>query len=77
MIRVQRAAASSPNFYDEIAQAVVELIGLDYALVLLRKEDDWEVVSRYATPDAPRMEFSRTVLNRVCTEKQTFYQATG
>jgi adenylate cyclase len=77
VIRVQRATAGSPNFYNEIAQAVVDLVGLDYALVMLRKGDDWEVVSRYATPDAPPMEFSRTVLNRVLAEKQTFYQAKG
>jgi hypothetical protein len=77
VISVQRATAGSPNFYQEIAQAVVDLIGLDYALVLLKKGDDWAVVSRYATPDAPPLGFSRTVLNRVLTEKQTFYQARG
>jgi adenylate cyclase len=77
VITVQRAAAGSPNFYNEIARAVVELIGLDYALVMLRKGDDWDVVSRYAAPDAPRLEFSRTVLDRLIAEKRTFYQASG
>jgi len=77
VIHVQKAAAGSPNFYHEIAQAVVELIGLDYALVLLRRGDGWEVVARHAQPDAPRLEFSQTVLSLVCTEKRTFYQALG
>ncbi len=38
LIGVQRAAASSPDFFAETAQAVVELIGLDSGLVLLRRE---------------------------------------
>jgi adenylate cyclase len=74
VVSVQRAAAGSPNFYSEIAQAVVDLIGLDYALILLRKQGDWEIVARAAGPDAPRMEYSRTVLGRVLAEKQTFFQ---
>jgi adenylate cyclase len=74
VVNVQRAAAGSPNFYNEIAQAVVDLIGLDYALILLRRNDGWEIVARCATPDAPRLEYSRTVLNRVVAEKRTFYQ---
>jgi adenylate cyclase len=74
VVNVQRAAAGSPNFYNEIAQAVIDLIGLDYALILLHKQDEWEIVARAATPDAPRMEYSRTVLSRVVAEKRTFYQ---
>jgi adenylate cyclase len=77
VIAVQRAAASSPNFYDEIARAVVELVGLDYAMVLLRSGPDWNIVSRYGTPDAPPMTVSQTVLHRVRLEKRTFYQASG
>ena len=36
VISVQRAAAGSAEFYEETAQAVVQLVGLDGAQVLLR-----------------------------------------
>ncbi len=80
VVAIQRSAACSSEFYEEIARAVVELIGLDYGLVLLRQHgcDDWKAVSRFATPtNALRMDFSRTVLERVCRERRTFYQASG
>ena len=44
LIGVQRAAASSPDFFAQTARAVVELIGLDCGLVLLRHQDDWDPV---------------------------------
>ena len=47
LVGVQRAAASSPDFFAETARAVVELIGLDSGLVLLRREDDWEPLACY------------------------------
>ncbi len=37
LVTVQRSAASSPEFYAETARAVIELIGLDFGLVLLRR----------------------------------------
>jgi adenylate cyclase len=77
VINVQRAAASSSNFYDEIARAVVELIGLDFAMVMLRKGKEWDIVSSHAAPDAPPFTFSRTILDRVCLDRQTFYQTAG
>jgi adenylate cyclase len=74
LIAVQRSAASSPGFYDEAARAVVELIGLDYGTVLLRKGDGWEVVARHGTNPSRGAEFSRTVLGFVGEERRTFYQ---
>ena len=38
LVGVQRAAASSPDFFAETARAVVELIGLDSGLVFLRRD---------------------------------------
>jgi adenylate cyclase len=77
VISVQRAAAGSSEFYEEIARAVVELIGLDRGLVLLRRGGGWEPVAEHPPNVTPRTEFSRTVLAQVCKERRTFYQATG
>ena len=76
VLSVQRAAACSTEFYQEIARAVVELIGLDYGLVLLRKDDreQWQVAGRHETAGVPGSDFSRTILGCVCRERRTFYQ---
>jgi adenylate cyclase len=76
-IAVQRAAAGSPEFYGETAKAVVELVGLDRGLVLLRHQDQWLVQARYPDEggEVPGREFSRTILERVREERRTFYQS--
>src|SRR5262249_3386934 len=68
------SAASSNDFYAETARAVVDLIGLNRGLVLLRHDDDWEVVARFGTDPTGGAEFSRTVLDLVRDERQTFFQ---
>jgi signal transduction histidine kinase/CheY-like chemotaxis protein len=76
VIAVQRAAADSPAFYGRTARALVDLVGLDRGLVLLRRGEAWEVVAR--APDeggGPRQDFSDTILRRVVAERRTFYLA--
>jgi adenylate cyclase len=74
LVTVQRSAASSKDFYVETARAVVDLIGLDRGLVLLRHDDDWEVVARFGIDPTRGAEFSRTVLDFVRDERRTFFQ---
>jgi adenylate cyclase len=74
VIAVQRAAASSEAFYRETARAVVELVGLDFGLVLMRRDGDWRVVERHPPQAESAVAFSRTILERVCQEKRTFFQ---
>jgi adenylate cyclase len=74
-ITVQKAAAGSPEFYDQTAQAVVELVGLDRGLVLLRRQGRWMVQARYPDKDILGREFSATVLDRVERERRTFFQS--
>ncbi len=76
VIAVQRAAAGSPEFYQQTARAVVTLVGLDRGLVLLRRDGRWMVQARY--PDEPRpfgREFSMTTLERVERERRTLFQS--
>ena len=74
LIGVQRAAASSPDFFAETARAVVELIGLDCGLVLLRRQDGWEPVACYPPHDDAKSQFSRYILQTVMSQRRTFYQ---
>src|SRR6185437_10849644 len=76
VIAVQRAAAGSPEFYQQTARAVVTLVGLDRGLVLLRREGRWIVQARYPE-DAARSgrEYSLTTLERVVQERHTLFQS--
>src|SRR5262249_12888194 len=72
---VQQATPGSPEFYEQTARALVDLIGLDRGLVLLRKAEVWKVVARAARDEAELgREFSTTILRRVVAERRTFYQ---
>ncbi len=74
VITVQRAATASEEFYRETARAVVDLVGLDVALILMRQGDTWQVVTRHPEHAPEVGEFSRTILDRVYREKRTFFQ---
>jgi adenylate cyclase len=75
LVGVQRAAASSPDFFADTARAVVELIGLDSGLVLLRRNDDWAPLACHPPHDDAESQFSRWILDTVVRERRTFYHA--
>ena len=75
LIGVQRAAASSPDFFAQTARAVVELIGLDSGFVLLRRDGDWDPLACYPPQEGAGSSFSRWILETVVRERRTFYQS--
>jgi adenylate cyclase len=74
LLTVQRSAAGSSAFYAETARAVVELVGLDRGLVLLRRKDNWEPVASYSSATGNSRQFSHRVLTEVQRERRTFFQ---
>ena len=60
LLSVQKAAAGSREFYAETAAAVVELVGMDRGLVILRERDEWQVVASHMTrrPSGSRVRMS-------------------
>src|SRR5262245_31506134 len=76
VIVVQRAAAGSQEFYQQTAQAMIDLVGLDRALVLLRHGDAWKVAARaFRDEGGPGREVSGAVVRHVVAERRTFYQS--
>lgn len=72
LVNIQKAAPGSDAFYEQTARAIVDLIGLDCGLVLLRTEKDWRILSGHAaTPDVS-LHFSRTILQNVVDQRRTF-----
>lgn len=47
LVTVQRSAATSSEFYFQTARAVVELVGFDSGLVVLRRGASWEVAAEH------------------------------
>jgi adenylate cyclase len=73
-IRAQQQATNSAEFYAQIARTLVELVGLDLGMVLLRRDWTWEVVARHAADQACSAQFSPALLSHVIAERRTFYQ---
>jgi adenylate cyclase len=73
---VLQAAASSSDFFQRAAQAVVDIVGLHTGRVLLLENGRWELVATRAARNVPLKQDwqpSRTVLNRVREEKRTIW----
>ena len=75
VITVQRAAVGSPEFYRQTAQALVDLVGLDRGMVLLLRDQKWEVAATHDPECAEERSFSQTILSQVLNERRTFYQS--
>ncbi|MCP4174327.1 MAG: adenylate/guanylate cyclase domain-containing protein [Fuerstiella sp.] len=72
LIAVQRSVAGSTDFYREIADAAVELIGLDYGLVLLLNDGTWSCVAANGIEKVAAT-WSQTVIQQTIQERRTFY----
>lgn len=70
LLHVQQSAAGSNEFFAETARAIVELIGLDRGLVLLRHEGDWRIEAEYGET-GNTIGFSRTIVQSVLHRKQS------
>lgn len=75
LLGVQRGAAGSSEYYADTARAVVELVGLDRGLVLLRRQHVWEVVASHSASGNDNRQFSQRVLLQVKSERRTFFQS--
>jgi adenylate cyclase len=75
LVSVQKAAASSPDFFQEVARAVVELVGLDCGMILWRTDENWSLLAAFSRgPLDTKQDFSKAILDRVLRERLTFFQ---
>lgn len=73
LLSMQRSAAGSVEFYQETAQAMVDLIGLNRGMVVLRQDGHWKVVAAAIEAGRDTLPFSKTVLEMVLQQKNTVY----
>ncbi len=74
LVLVQQAAATSEAFLDATARAVVELVGLDSGMVLLRQAAGWQVGASFPALPEGGSQFSSTVLNEVLRLQRTVFR---
>jgi adenylate cyclase len=74
LLAVQKSAAGSSAFYEETARAVVDLVGLDRGLVIVKKESTWDVAASHSREGSNNRQFSMRVLLQVQAERRTFFQ---
>jgi adenylate cyclase len=67
-----QSAAGANDFFDKAARAVVDLVGMDVGCVLLWEGSEWKTQAVYPVGDVPVP--SQRVLDRVRTEKRTFWE---
>ena len=73
LLSVQKSAFGTDAFYEETARAVVDLIGLDRGLVLLRNGNEWVQTAGYSRSRDIEINFSSSILNKVIAKKRTIY----
>lgn len=77
-INVLQSAATSSDFFQKAARAVVDIAELDAGRVLLREGEGWKIVAEHAgsrMPPNPAWQPSQNVLRSVLREKKTFWEA--
>jgi adenylate cyclase len=77
LLTVQKAAAGSDEFYQEAAKAVVEMIGLDRGMVILKDNGQWKAQAAHSRAADDHRAFSRTVLDKAARSKSTLFQSGG
>ena len=77
LVLVQQAAATSTEFLEATARAVVDLVGLDRGLVLLRSGDSWRVGASSAPVAGDRSPYSSTVVAEVARLRRTVFRNLG
>ena len=76
-MEVLQSAASSSDFFEKAAQAVVEIVGLDRGRVLLHEGEEWKTAATWISPQISGpgdWSPSQHILGRVLQEKRTFWQ---
>lgn len=75
IIVLQRTTAGSREFYNQTARALVDLVGLDLGMVLLRGRKDFDIAGHHSVSSTVSSRYSRTLMAHVLQEKRTFFQS--
>ncbi len=76
IIGLQRLLPGEPGYFERIAQALVELIGLDRGLVLWRNDKGWKAIARaYKGEGGTGRDFSQNIMDMLLRDRRTYFQS--
>ncbi len=73
IVGLYRSATVDTDFHQQAARSLVEIVGLDRGLVLLRKNGEWHVEARSYPAALPGKEYSSTILDQVVEQGLTVF----
>jgi adenylate cyclase len=73
IIELQKSATESREFHDTAARALIDLVGLDLGLVLLRTGEKWSIAGCGVESDRTTVRYSQTLLKAVVDQRRTFF----
>lgn len=74
VVTIQQSAASSDEFFEETARAVVNLIGLDCGMILTKQDGLWKPAVCYPPELRSSIALSQPVLEKVCRQRRTYFK---
>ncbi len=71
---LQLAALGTDHFYEATAQALVELIGLDRGIVLVRGEPEWSIMANQTATRRATRGYSKRVVQHVVEQRRMLFE---
>ncbi len=75
LLQIQTASITQNDFYQAATQALTSLIGLNDGLVILKKQNQWQVTAGSSLAGPLRETFDPTVIQKVEQDRATFYDS--
>lgn len=73
IIELQKTSSESREFHDTAARALIDLVGLDLGLVILRSGEKWSIAGCGVESDRTTVRYSQTLLKAVVDQRKTFF----
>ena len=73
IIELQKSASESREFHDTAARALIDLVGLDLGLVILRSGEKWTIAGCGVESDRTTVRYSQTLVKAVVDQRKTFF----
>ncbi len=73
IIELQKTSSESREFHDTAARALIDLVGLDLGLVLLRSGEKWSIAGCGVESDRTTVRYSQTLVKAVVDQRRTFF----
>lgn len=75
LLQLQTASITQSDFYQPASTIFVDLVGLSEGMVVLKKQQQWQITARHASQGHAQTTFDSKVIQKVEQEHATFYES--